>query len=173
MTRIQDTATQSSLYITATDDVTANSNIVLAPKGTGIWVRVTGQFTVSDGSFILEDAQGPKARFLKLVMLALDLLLESLPCLRFYLEKTTTIVGDDTSQTLRNKTIFVDEDNLVITDGDEEAVFQINWGTTSGTRRSYGLPDAGPVTTTFVTHSNIIYTSRYQNSSDSIVQEVC
>ena len=34
MTRIQDTATQSSLYITATDDVTANSNIVLAPKGT-------------------------------------------------------------------------------------------------------------------------------------------
>ena len=43
----------------------------------------------------------------------------------------TTIVGDDTTQTLRNKTILIDEDNFVITDGDEEAVFQINWATNS------------------------------------------
>ena len=62
MTRIQDATEQSSLYLTAVDEVTDNANIVLAPKGTGT-VRVTGQFTINDGSFILEDAQGPKARF--------------------------------------------------------------------------------------------------------------
>ena len=60
----------------------------------------------------------------------------------------TVLVGDDTQQTLRNKTILIDEDNLVITDGDEEAIFQINWAETQDTRRSYFLPDAGTVTTT-------------------------
>ena len=60
----------------------------------------------------------------------------------------TVLVGDDTTQTLRNKTILIDEDNFVITDGDEEAIFQINSTTTSGARRSYFLPDAGAVTTT-------------------------
>ena len=60
----------------------------------------------------------------------------------------TVLIGDDTQQTLRNKTILIDEDNLVITDGTEEAIFQINWVTTSNARRSYFLPDAGTVTTT-------------------------
>ena len=60
----------------------------------------------------------------------------------------TTLVGDDTQQTLRNKTILIDEDNFVITDGNEEAIFQINWVDTSDARRSYFLPDAGAVTTT-------------------------
>ena len=35
------------------------------------------------------------------------------------------------SQTLVNKTLLIDEDNFVITDGDEEAIFQINWATSS------------------------------------------
>ena len=60
----------------------------------------------------------------------------------------TVLVGDDTQQTLRNKTILIDEDNLVVTDGNEEAIFQINWATSLDTRRSYFLPDAGTVTTT-------------------------
>ena len=146
MSRIQDSATQSSLYLTAVDDVTTNSNIVLAPKGTGT-VRVTGQFTVSDGSFILEDAQGPKARFeIGNVGTGSAVRIFTMP--QILSGAGTTIVGDDTSQTLRNKTIFVDEDNLIIQSNTEEAVFSINWPTTSGTRRSYFLPDAGPVTTT-------------------------
>ena len=52
----------TSFYITAVHESSANADIVLAPKGTGA-VKVTGNFVVSDGSFILEDAQGPKARF--------------------------------------------------------------------------------------------------------------
>ena len=47
-----------------------------------------------------------------------------------------------------NKTLLIDEDNFVIIDCAEEAIFQINWPTTSGARRSYFLPDAGTVTTT-------------------------
>ena len=60
----------------------------------------------------------------------------------------TTLVGADTQQTLTNKTILINENNFVIVDGTEEAIFQINWATTSGARRSYFLPDAGSVTTT-------------------------
>ena len=58
------------------------------------------------------------------------------------------MVGDNTIQTLRSKTIIIDEDNLVLVDGEEEAVFQINWPTSVGLRRQYFLPDPGPVTTT-------------------------
>jgi hypothetical protein len=146
MTRIQDNSDRSSLYITAVDDVTSNANIVLAPKGTGT-VRVTGQFTVDDGSFILEDAQGPKARFeIGNVGTGSAVRIFTMP--QILTGSGTTIVGDDTSQTLRNKTIFVDENSFVLVSGQEEAEFQINWDTTSGTRRSYFLPDSGPVTTT-------------------------
>ena len=48
--------------MTAVDDVANNSDIVFSPKGTGA-VKVTGQFIIDDQTFILEDAQGPKARF--------------------------------------------------------------------------------------------------------------
>ena len=57
-------------------------------------------------------------------------------------------VGSDTQQTLTNKTILIDEDNFVLVDGTEEAIFQINWTDTISARRSYFLPDAGTVTTT-------------------------
>ena len=146
MTRIQDATEQSSLYLTAVDEVTDNANIVLAPKGTGT-VRVTGQFTINDGSFILEDAQGPKARFeIGNIGAGSTTRIFTLP--QISIGQGTTVVGDDTTQTLRNKTIFVDEDNFVLVSGEEEAEFQINWSTTTGTRRAYFLPDAGPVTTT-------------------------
>ena len=62
MSRIVNTASSTSLYVTAVDDTAANADLVFAPKGTGA-VKVTGQFLISDGSFVLEDAQGPKARF--------------------------------------------------------------------------------------------------------------
>ncbi len=114
--RIDNGNSSTSLYITAQDDVATNTDIVLAPKGTGA-VKVTGQFLMEDGSFVLEG-------------------------------NGTTLVGADTQQTLTNKTILINENNFVIVDGTEEAIFQINWATTSGARRSYFLPDAGSVTTT-------------------------
>ena len=146
MTRIDNGNDSASLYMTAVDDTAANVDVVLAPKGTGA-VKVTGNFVISDQAFILEDAQGPKARFeVSNVGTGTNTRIFTFPAITS--GNGTTVVGDDTTQTLRNKTLLIDEDNLVITDGDEEAIFQINWATTQDARRSYFLPDAGTVTTT-------------------------
>ncbi|ADO98037.1 hypothetical protein SSSM5_033 [Synechococcus phage S-SSM5] len=146
MSRIDNGNSSTSLYVTAVDDTANNTDIVFAPKGTGT-VKVTGQFTIDDGSFILEDAQGPKARFeVSNVGTGTNTRIFTLPAITA--GNGTTLIGDDTQQTLRNKTILIDEDNFVITDGTEEAIFQINWVDTSNARRSYFLPDAGTVTTT-------------------------
>ncbi len=145
-TRIQDSASISSLYISAVDETIANANIVLSPKGTGS-VRVAGQFTISDTAFILEDAQGPKARF-EIGAISNDATVKIFNLPTIATGNDTVLVGDNTIQTLRSKTIIIDEDNLVLVDGEEEAVFQINWPTSVGLRRQYFLPDPGPVTTT-------------------------
>ena len=146
MSRIVNNTNSTSLYVTAVDDAVDNADIVLSPKGSGS-VKVTGSFVVADETLILEDAQGPRARFeVSNVGTGTNTRIMTLPAITS--GNGTTLVGDDTQQTLRNKTILIDEDNFVITDGDEEAIFQINWATTQDTRRSYFLPDAGTVTTT-------------------------
>ena len=146
MTRIVNSATSTSLYMTAVDEVATSADIVLSPKGTGA-VKVTGNFVISDQTFILEDAQGPRARFeVGNVGTGTNTRIFTMPAITT--GNGTTLVGDDTVQTIRNKVIQVDEDNFIITDGDEEAIFQINWTTTQDARRSYFLPDAGTVTTT-------------------------
>ena len=134
MSRILNASEYSSLYITALDDTADNADIVFAPKGTGA-VKVTGQFVMADGSFILEDAQGPKARFeVSNVGTGTNTRIMTLPAITS--GNGTVLVGDDTQQTLRNKTILIDEDNFVLTDNTEEAIFQINWAITSATRLS-------------------------------------
>jgi hypothetical protein len=134
------------LYITAVDDVANNTDIVLSPKGTGA-VKVTGNFIISDQTFVLEDAQGPRARFeVSNVGTGTNTRIFTLPAITS--GNGTTVVGSDTQQTLTNKTILIDEDNFVLVDGTEEAIFQINWTDTISARRSYFLPDAGTVTTT-------------------------
>ena len=146
LSRIENNTSSSSLYLTAVDETLDNADIVLSPKGTGA-VKVTGTFLVSDQTFILEDAQGPKARFeVSTLGTGTATRIINLPAITA--GNSTTLVGADTQQTLTNKTLLIDEDNFVLVDGTEEAIFQINWGITSGTRRSYFLPDAGPVTTT-------------------------
>ena len=146
MTRIVNAAESTSLYITAIDDTADNANIVLAPKGTGT-VQVTGQFLISDGSFVLQDALGPRARFeVSNVGTGTTTRIMTLPAITA--GNGTILVGDDTQQTLRNKTILIDEDNFVIFDNQDEAIFQLNYVDSSGQRRSYFLPDAGAVTTT-------------------------
>ncbi len=143
--RIQNSSEFVSLYMTAVDSTADNADIVLSPKGTGS-VKVTGSFVMGDGNFILEDAQGPKARFeVSNVGTGTNTRIMTLPPIT--VGNGTILVGDDTEQTLRNKTLLIDEDNFVLVDGDEEAIFQINWPLSSGLRRSYFLPDAGPVTT--------------------------
>ena len=146
MTTISNTENSKSLYITAVHESSTNADIVLAPKGTGA-VKVTGNFVISDQTFILEDAQGPKARFeVSNVGTGTNTRIMTLPAITS--GNGTTLVGADTQQTLTNKTVLIDEDNLVITDGDDEAIFQLNWTLSQDIRRSYLLPDAGTITTT-------------------------
>jgi len=165
MTRIDNGNESASLYITAIDEAATNADLVLSPKGTGA-IKVTGNFVVSDQTFILEDAQGPRARFeVSNVGTGTNTRIFTLPAIT--VGNGTTVVGDDTTQTLRNKTILIDEDNFVITDGTEEAIFQINWSVTSDARRSYFLPDAGTVTTTSeptATSSTLLDTKAEQTS---------
>ena len=145
-TRIDNGNSSTSLYITAVDDAANNTDIVLAPKGTGA-IKVTGNFIISDQTFVLEDAQGPRARFeVSNIGTGTNTRIFTLPAITS--GNGTTVVGSDTQQTLTNKTILIDEDNFVIVDGTEEAIFQINWTDTISARRSYFLPDAGTVTTT-------------------------
>ena len=146
MTRIVNAAESTSLYITAVDDTADNADIVLAPKGTGA-VQVTGQFLISDGSFILQDALGPKARFeVSNVGTGTNTRIMTLPAITS--GNGTVLVGDDTQQTLRNKTLLIDEDNFVLSDNQDEAIFQLAYVDSTGLRRSYFLPDAGTVVTT-------------------------
>ena len=113
------------MYITAVDDVANNTDIVLSPKGTGA-VKVTGNFIISDQTFVLEDAQGPRARFeVSNIGTGTNTRIFTLPAITS--GNGTTVVGSDTQQTLTNKTILIDEDNFVLVDGTEEAIFQINW----------------------------------------------
>lgn len=161
--RIQNSNEFVSLYMTAVDDTADNADIVLSPKGTGS-VKVTGSFVMGDGEFILEDAQGPRARFeVSNVGTGTNTRIMTLPPIT--VGNGTILVGDDTEQTLRNKTVLIDEDNFVLVDGDEEAIFQINWPNSAGLRRSYFLPDPGPVTTTLeptATSSTLIDTKTEQ-----------
>ena len=146
MTRIQNAAESTSLYITAVDDTADNASIVLAPKGTGT-VQVTGQFLIADGSFVLQDALGPKARFeVSNVGTGTNTRIMTLPAITA--GNGTILVGDDTTQTLRNKTLLIDEDNFVLFDNQDEAIFQLAYVDSTGLRRSYFLPDAGTVVTT-------------------------
>ena len=165
MTRIDNGNSSTSLFIIAIDDVANNADIVLAPKGTGA-VKVTGNFLISDQTFILEDAQGPKARFeVSNVGTGTNTRIFTLPAITS--GNGTTVVGDNTTQTLTNKTLLIDEDNFVIVDGTEEAIFQINWVDTNNARRSYFLPDAGTVTTTnepTATSSTLLDTKAEQTS---------
>ena len=144
-TRLDNGNSSTSLYVTAVDDIANNTDIVFAPKGTGS-VKVTGTFLMEDSSFVLEDSQGPKIRFeVGGVGTGTSTRIMTFP--QITQGSGTTIVGSDTTQTLTNKTILIDEDNFVLVDGTEEAIFQINWAITNATRRSYFLPDAGTVTT--------------------------
>lgn len=145
-TRLINSDGSTSQYITALDNTVNNSDLVLAPKGSGA-VRITGQFRIDDTAFILEDSLGAKARFeISGIGTGSGIRIFNLP--QITSGNGTVLIGDDTTQTIRNKTILVDEDNFVLVDGDEEAIFQIDWTETSSARRSYFLPDAGPITTT-------------------------
>jgi hypothetical protein len=151
-TRLLNSDGSTSNYLAALDSEVDNSDIVLAPKGTGS-VRFTGQCRVDDGAFILEDSQGLKARFeISGIGSGASTKIFNLPPITS--GNGTVLIGDDTQQTLRNKTILVGEDDFVLVDGTEEAIFQLDWTESVSTRRAYFLPDAGAITTTGEPNAN-------------------
>jgi len=97
---------------------------------------------IDDQSFVLSDSQGPRARFeVSNVGTGTNTRVFTFPAITS--GNGTTIVGDDTDQTLRNKSIVIDEDNLSIVDGDDVAKFQLSYSDSIGQTRRYFLPDAG------------------------------
>ena len=166
MSRIDNGNSSSSLYITAVDETANNANIVLSPKGTGA-VQVTGQFLIDDQSFVLSDSQGPRARFeVSNVGTGTNTRIFTFPAITS--GNGTTIVGDDTEQTLRNKSLIIDEDNLSIIDGEDIAKFQLSYADSIGQTRRFFLPDAGTSITT-VANSNGLDSTLLDTKATQIV----
>lgn len=134
-------------------DTTANNvNILFQPKGSGtVGVQSGSTFRLQDTQFeIADDVSSSKRARFEVSNIGTGLRIFALPLVD--VGNTTTLVGTDTSQTLSNKTIRVNENNLFITDGTKEAKFGIDWILTETGTKTYFFPDPGPGTV----QSNII-----------------
>ena len=145
----------SKITITAVDSTTPEkTNLHLSAAGTGT-VIIDSTLEVVDTEFIIKDAgTGPQARFS-----TIDIGSGSAQRIFKFPPMsgdTTTLIGSDTTQTLTNKTIQIDDDNLILyKDGanasSDRARFVLNYDPNPGSQgqqRTYKLPDAG---TTVVT----------------------
>ena len=138
--------------VQAVDDVANNVNILFQPKGAGIvGVQSGSTFRLQDTQFEIADdvSSGKRARF-EVSNIGTGLRIFSLPLVD--VGNTTTLLGTDTSQTITNKIIRVNEANFTLLDSTKEAKFGIDWILTETGLKTYFLPDPGPGTT----QSNII-----------------
>ncbi|QPB07909.1 hypothetical protein [Synechococcus phage S-H38] len=144
-----------------------NINITFQPKGSGVVSLSSGSlFKVQDVQFeIADDVSSAKRARFDCSLLGTGLKTFALPPIT--VGNSSTLVGTDTAQTLSNKTILVDEDNLSITDGTKIAKFGIDWILTEDGTKQYFFPDPGPG----VINSNIIDDVSEQTlSSKTLVQ---
>lgn len=167
-TRINESSTLSTVKIQAIDTSKDNVNITLQPKGSGVVGVQSGSiFSVQDTQFIISDdvTSSKKARF-EVSNIGSGTKVFSLPTVT--IGNSTTLVATDTAQTISNKVIRVDEDDLYITDGNFSAKFAIDWFLTTGTAtKTYFFPDPGQGTTSV----NIIDDVSEQNlSNKTLVQ---
>ena len=162
-TKIIESASLATVKLQAIDTAVDNVNIVLQPKGSGIVGVQSGSFfRVQDTQFEIADdvTSTKKARF-EVSNIGTGTKIFSLPTVN--VGNSTTLLGSDTSQTITNKVIRVDEDDLFITDGNFSAKFAIDWFLTTGTAtKTYFFPDPGPG----VTAVNIIDDVSVQNLSN-------
>lgn len=168
LTRIQESATLSTVKYQAIDTSRDNSNIVFQPKGSGtVSVQAGSIFRVQDTQFEIADdvTSTKKARF-EVSNIGTGTKIFSLPTVT--VGNATTLLGTDTAQTITNKVIRVDEDDFYIFDGNFSAKFGIDWITTTGTAtKTYFFPDPGPG----VTSVNIIDDVSEQNlSTKTLIQ---
>jgi len=163
LTRIQESTTLSTVKLQAVDTSRDNANIVLQPKGSGtVSVQAGSIFRIQDTQFEIADdvTSTKKARF-EVSNIGTGTKIFSLPTVT--VGNATTLLATDTAQTITNKVIRVDEDDLFITDGNFSAKFGIDWITTTGTAsKTYFFPDPGPG----VTAVNIIDDVSEQNLSN-------
>lgn len=156
--RILNADNTTTQVLTATDSIAANSNITISPKGSG-YVSITGNLYVDDGDFIIQDDSSTPPRRARFEVGNIG----SGGNVKTYSLPTTTdgtiLVGDDTIQEITNKTIRIEEDQLILLDGLKEASFGINWQSTPSGLKTYFLPDPGAA----ITSSDILDNITPQN----------
>ncbi len=139
--------TESATFVTNKIQALAteqNANIVFQPKGSGtVGVQSGSLFRLQDTQFeIVDDTSSSRRARFEASGIGTGLKIFALPTVN--VGNSTTLVGDSTSQTLTNKVIRVDEDDLFITDGNKDAKFGIDWILTPSGTKTYFLPDPGP-----------------------------
>jgi hypothetical protein len=152
-TKIEESQTVSTAKIQAIDSAFDNTNIMFQPKGSGVVTVQSGSiFRLQDTQFEIADdvTSSKKARF-EISNIGTGTKTFALPTVT--VGNATTLVGTDTVQTITNKVIRIDQNNLFITDDTLTAKFGIDWITTQGTAsKTYFFGDPGPS----VTSVNII-----------------
>ena len=135
----------STLIIRAIDSASATSNIEITPQGSG-YATISGDFVQTDTQFYLSGDQNPAKR----AHFKVDTISTQSGTRRFDLPNigtstSTTIVANDTFQTLTNKTILIKDAELQITgstDTAKIAKFETDAWEAPGSH-TYRLPDFG------------------------------
>jgi hypothetical protein len=153
MTKITESAASTvTAKVQAVDTTASNVNITFQPKGAGIVSVQSGStFRLQDTQFeIVDDVSSNKRARFEVSNIGTGLRTFALPLVS--VGTGTTLVGDDTAQTLTNKVIRVNENEFFITDGNKDAKFGIDWVTTPSGTKTYFLPDPGPgiITSTLI-----------------------
>ena len=139
----------STLIVRAIDSASATSSIEITPQGSG-YVTVNGDIIQTDIQFLLAGDQNPAKR----AHFNVDTISTQSGTRRFDLPNvgtntSTTIVANDTFQTLTNKTILVKDAELQITgstDTSKIAKFECDAWEAPGAH-TYKLPDFGAANT--------------------------
>jgi|TARA_B100001094_G_scaffold329285_1_gene391685 hypothetical protein len=135
----------STLIIRAIDSASATSSVEITPQGSG-YMTVNGDFVQTDTQFYLSGDQNPAKR----AHFNVDTISTQSGTRRFDLPNvgvntSTTIVANDTFQTLTNKTILIKDAELQITGSSETskiAKFEVDAWESPGSH-TYKLPDFG------------------------------
>ena len=147
--RRENTDGSSTLLIRAIDTASASSSIEMTPQGSGFFT-VNGSIIQTDAQFYLQGDQntGKRAHF------NVDTISTQSGTRRFDLPNvgtntSTTLVANDTFQTLTNKTILIKDSELQITGStatDKIAKFETDAWESPGAH-TYKLPDFGAAQT--------------------------
>ena len=143
--RTQNTDGSSTIVIRGIDTFSSNSNIQITPQGSG-YFTVNGSSRFTDSQFFIIDDQNPG----KLATFEVSGISTGSGVRRFALPNTgsftsTTLLGNDTVQTITNKSLIIKDNEFSITgssDTTKIARFECDAWEAPGTK-IYRLPDFG------------------------------